>query len=144
MKKTLSILLTVALIVCAFSACGAPEKELTQTAEFDDCIMEILDATKVTDETGANYAQVTAKYTNNSETPLYAYCSFKVTAFQNNQALEDCSDVNGEQSDLIKEIKSGESLNVTYLFKLTDESKFDVFVCSPTADEQQLAKAVFE
>ena len=144
MKKLLSLVLVGLVIVLTFAGCSAPEKELTQTAEFDDCIMEILDATKVTDDTGANYAQVKTKYTNNSETPLYAYCSFKVTAFQNNQALEDCSDVNGEQSDLIKEIKGGESLNVTYLFKLTDESKIEVFVCSPTADEQQLAKAVFE
>ena len=144
MKRIISLVLVSMVVVFALVGCSTSEKELTQTAEFEDCIMEILDATKITDGTGANYAQVTAKYTNNSETPLYAYCSFKVTAFQNNQALEDCADVNGEQADLIKEIKNGESLNVTYLFKLADESKIEVFVCSPTADEQQLAKAVFE
>ena len=80
-------------------------------------------------------SELDATYTNKGSEPLYAYCSFAVRAFQNDVQIDEVSDINGDEASLIKEIKNGETIDVTYVFKMTDESKVEVLVGEPTADQ---------
>ena len=45
------------------------------------------------------------------------------------------SDINGNEASLIKEIKNGETIHVSYVFKLKDDSKVEVLIGEPTADQ---------
>ena len=74
--------------------------------------------------------------------------SFAIKAFQNGKELDDITNVNetadvGDSAQNIKEVKDGASVNGSYVFKLADDSEVEVRVCTPTADEDMLAKKVF-
>ena len=45
------------------------------------------------------------------------------------------SDINCNEASLIKEIKNGETIHVSYVFKLKDDSKVEVLIGEPTADQ---------
>lgn len=45
------------------------------------------------------------------------------------------SDINGNEVSLIKGIKNGETIHVSYVFKLKDDSKVEVLIGEPTADQ---------
>ncbi len=67
--------------------------------------------------------------------------TFAVRAFQNE--IEDCSDINGAEANLIQEVKNGATLEVSYVFKLVDDSEVEVLVGEPTADQTTIGKAVY-
>lgn len=139
MKKVLLLIAVVLLL----AGCGAEEKELTNIGEYEGCKLELLDANVVQSEDGKQILKVNAVYTNDNEDPLYAACSFAVRAFQNDEELTECSDINGDEAELIREIRNGKSLNVTYAFELEDESEVEVLIGTPTADEETVGKSVY-
>ena len=49
----------------------------------------------------------------------------------------------GDSAELIREVKNGASLEGRYVFKLADDSNVEIRVCTPTADEELLAKKIF-
>lgn len=144
MKKSIVALTFVCFVVLVFAITGcSSEKELTNVAEYDGCTLELTGSKVETTDTGKAVLRVSATYTNGNSAPLYALCSFGVKAFQNDTEINDLSDINGSEAVLVKEVKNGKSLSVSYVFELTTESPVEVTVCSPTADEQVIAKAVY-
>lgn len=139
MKKILLVVLMAVLL----TGCGAEEKELTNVGEYEGCKLELQDAKVVQGEDGKQVLKVSAVYTNDNEEPLYAASCFSVRAFQNDAELTDCSDINGAEAELAREVKNGKSLNVSYAFELEDESEVEVLVGTPTADEETIAKGVY-
>lgn len=144
MKKFKVALIVTCLIVFSLSVIGcSSEKELTNIAEYDGCTLELTGGKVETTDTGKEVFRVSATYTNSNSEPLYALCSFGVKAFQNDTEINDLSDINGSEAVLIKEVKDGKSLSVSYVFELTNESPVEITVCTPTADEQVIAKVVY-
>lgn len=142
-KKRFIVVVAVALTVI-MSACGvSAPKELTNVAEYEDCVLSLEQASTDTLDSGEKVVKVVATYTNNGSEPLYAYCSFAVRAFQHDKQIEEISNINGDESSLIQEIKNGSSISVTYVFKLVDESEVEVLVGEPTADQTTIAKQTY-
>ena len=115
--KSKVALIVACFLVLALSVTGCSgEKELTNVAEYDGCTLELIDSKVETTDTGKAVLRVSATYTNNNSDPLYALCSFGVKAFQNDTEINDLSDINGSEAVLIKEVKNGKSLSVSYVF----------------------------
>ena len=87
--------------------------------------------------------KVNATFTNNSDEPLYAMSLFAVRAFQNDKEITDVSDINGADASLIKEVKDGASVEVSYQFKLDDDSPVEVLIGEPTADQDTIGKQTY-
>lgn len=141
MKKA-AIMLFAALLLALLTACGAEPDEtiITNTAVYDDMSLELLDGSITAGEDGREYLVIEAVYKNDQTDPCYALCSFVVKAFQDDVELEDCSDINGADADLIKEVRNGEEITVTYRFALNGRSAVEVLICEPTANEATLAR----
>lgn len=141
MKHLRLLLLILALPMLFFTACGdtSSTQELTNTAEYEDTVLTLGESSVNAED---NTITVKATFTNNSEEPIYALSAFSVKAFQNDKELENVSDINDGEAALIQEVKNGESQEVSYVFALDTDlsSPVEVYVCSPTADEEQLAK----
>lgn len=119
------------------------EKELTNRAEYEGSSIELTGGEIETTDTGKAVLKVSATYTNSNSKPQYVLSAFAVKAFQNDTEINDLSDINGSEVALIQEVENGKSLSVSYVFELTDESPVEVFVCTPTASEEHIAKAVY-
>lgn len=155
MKKHIIKKSKVALIVACFlslaislTGCSSEQetttsKELTNIAEYDGSSLELTGGEVETTDDGVEVLRISATYTNNNSEPQYASSAFAVKAFQNDTEINDVSDINGNEATLIQEVKNGKSLSVSYVFELTDESKVEVYVCTPTADEEKIAEAVY-
>ncbi len=168
MKKAVAMLFAV-LILAFFAGCAANAPAETQTpssvpaeateepvetqapteaalssiALYDDMSLELCSCSIAEGEDGREYLVVEAVYRNDQEEPFYALCSFAVKAFQDNVELEDGSDINGADADLIKEVRNGAEIAVTYRFVLNGRSDVQVLICEPTANETILAGQVF-
>lgn len=116
------------------------EEALTEIAEFDDMSLGLRDCSITEGDDGLEYLVIEAVYKNDQADPYYALCSFVVKAFQEDVELEDCSDINGADADLIKEVRNGEEITVTYRFALNGRSDVEVLICEPTANEATLAR----
>lgn len=138
MRKLIPILLVLLLL----TGCGEAPKELTNIAEYEGCKLELLDGIVSTVD-NKQVLKVSAIYTNDNEEPLYEYCSFDVKAFQNDTELVELSDINGEEANLIKEVRNGQSLKVTFVFELADSSEVDVLIRTPTADTVTIGKKLY-
>lgn len=133
--------LFMVLMMAAFAGCSeTPSVEITNTAVYEDFTLVLGDAEKYTDDTGMNMVRIHASYTNKSAEPSYAACCFAVRAFQHDKELNEYSDVNGEDSELIVEIKDGQTVEVSYCFALEDDSEVQVLVGTPTADMDTIGK----
>jgi hypothetical protein len=122
---------------------GETPKEVTNTAVYEDFTLVLGDAEKFTDAAGQEMLRVYATYTNSSSDPYYSYSCFAVRAFQNDVELADNSDINGSEAALISEVKNGQSIEVTYVYALKDESEVEVLVGTPTADEETIGRQVY-
>lgn len=142
MKKMLSIMLAGVLML-AVSGCSETPKELTNIGVFEDYQLELTGAEKFTNDEGQSMVRVKGVYTNNAADPEYGLACFAVRAFQNDTELTDYTDINGDESSLITEVKNGASVDVSYVFKLTDESEVEVLIGTPTADQDTIGKAVY-
>lgn len=146
MKRFLAFVMCLVMVL-ALAACGnengGDKKELTSVGEYDECVLELGDATVITNDNGEKLVKVSARYSNNGAEPLYAYCSFAIRAFQNDVQLEEVSDINGDEASLIKEAKNGASVEVTYLFKLKVDGAVEVLIGEPTADQTTVGKKVY-
>lgn len=156
MKMRLNILCLVLAIVMCLSGCvveiapsddtnsqTTPQAELNNIATYDNMQLELKDATAYTTDDGKTMLKVHAVYTNNSAEPLYALCSFAVKAFQNDIAITDSSDINGDEASLIKEVKNGKSVEVDYVFELTGDSDVEVLICEPTAEQKTIGRHIY-
>lgn len=137
------VIICVLTIGLTFAGCSMTEEQLTNIGKYDGCTLELTGGEAKTSDTGKTVLNVSATYTNDNEDPLYALCSFSVKAFQNDVEIEDISDINGDEATLIKEVKDGQSISVNYVFELSDDSPVEVFICTPTADEEIIAKVVY-
>ena len=152
MKKMAAIIMT-AFLMMGLAACGATDnagtqKEITDVAVYEDTQANILSADFYDLEDGTSVVRVHFKFTNNQADGLYMYECFAVRAFQNDTQLDDLTNVNedaetGDSAELIREVKDGASLEGSYVFKLADDSNVEIRVCTPTADEELLAKKIF-
>lgn len=142
MKRFL-VSLMVIMLMLSLVACGGTQIELTNTGNYENMTLELLDASVIMSEDGRQLIEVKANYQNNNADGLYAYCSFVVKAFQNNVELTDVSDINGNEAVLIQEVKAGESLSVHYLFEINDNSGVEVQICTPTAEQNVIAKKIY-
>lgn len=142
MKKILSIILA-GVLALAVSGCGEAPKELSNVATFEDYQLELTGAEKFTDDEGQPKVRVSAIYTNNAEDPEYGLACFSVRAFQHDKELTDCTDINGDESNLIVEVKNGASVEVSYVFELADESEVEVLIGTPTANQDTIGKAIY-
>ena len=138
MKKIIPLL----LLILVLTGCGA-EKEITNVADYEGCVLELTDAEKFVNDEGVSLVRVHAVYTNNNADPLYAMCSFAVRGFQNDTELNDYSDINGSEESLTREIKNGKSLEVSFVFELQDDSQVEILVGTPTADMETVGKAIY-
>jgi ABC-type glycerol-3-phosphate transport system substrate-binding protein len=160
MKRLRVLILPLTLAVMLLVGCGQQptassekatqksEKTATDTAKYEDTSVQILNGDVFQTDDGSKAIRVHLKYTNNSSDGMYLSESFAIKAFQNDKELEDITDVNetadvGDSAQNIKEVKDGASVNGSYVFKLSDDSEVEVRVCTPTADEDVLAKKVF-
>ena len=142
MKKIFAVLSSV-LLMLSLSACTGANQELTNVAIYEDWQLELQTAEVFTDDEGNRRVRVNAVYTNDSQEPLYALCSFAVRAFQNDIELNDYSDINGGEAELIREVKNGKSINVSYVFDYPQDTQIEVLVGSPTADMETLGKQTY-
>ena len=143
-KVALLTVIALAFSLC-ITACGATEtqKELTNTAVYEDYTLVLNGATTETTETGAQVLRVKATYTNNSQEPCYAYQCFAVRAFQHDKEITDISNVNLGEAALIQALKNGQSLEVSYIFELADLSEVEILIGEPTADQTSIGKASY-
>ncbi len=140
--KTRIISICVACFVL-LAACGTTEPaELTNKAEYENTALELLEAEVLATANG-NVIKVKATYQNNATEPQYCLSSFAVKAYQNNTELTDVSDINGEEAVLIQETANGANLSVQYAFLLSDTSPVEVKVCTPTAEQNVIARKVY-
>lgn len=142
MKKIFAVLSSV-LLMLSLNACTGANQELTNVAIYEDWQLELQTAEVFTDDEGNRRVRVNAVYTNDSQEPLYALCSFAVRAFQNDIELNDYSDINGGEAELIREVKNGKSINVSYVFDYPQDTQIEVLVGSPTADMETLGKQTY-
>ena len=139
MKKFLALVGALVMVLVLVSCDSAPE--LTNVGTFEDFTLELGSAEITTSYDGRQALRVHAVYTNASEGPYYALSCFTVRAFQHDKELEDCSDINGDEAALIREVKNGDSLEVAYVFILEDESPVEVLIGEPTADQDTIGRA---
>lgn len=144
MKKVFTLLLSI-MMVLTITACGSneTEKQLTNKAEYENSVLELGEATIATTDNGDTVVKVKATYTNNDAEPLYALSAFAVRAFQNDKEIADASDINGDEASLIQEVKDGQSISVTYVFVLDDDSPVEVLIGEPTADQTTIGKKLY-
>lgn len=144
MKKLVTLLLAMAMIF-TITACGSTEtqKQLTNTAEYDNSILELEEANIVTTDNGDKVVKVEATYTNKNAEPLYALSVFAVRAFQNDKELTDISDINGDEASLIQEVKDGQCVSVNYVFILDDDSEVEILIGEPTADQTTIGQKTY-
>ena len=146
-KKLISIgmmfLLMMGLVACGGTTQKPTNAELTNVANYEGTSLELLDATIAASEDGKTVIKVAANYKNDNAEALYSYCSFAVKTYQNGIELRDVSDINGNEAALIQEVKDGASLQVCYVFELSDTSDIEVNICTPTADANVIAKKVY-
>lgn len=143
MKKIVLFLISFVLVL-SLAGCGTPQKELTETAEYEDFTLVLGEAERFTDDTGRNLVRINATYTNASQDPYYVLSCFAVRAFQNDKQIEDVSNINDGEAALIREIKNGETIEVSYVFELEDESAVEVLVGEPTADQTTIGRKLYE
>ena len=142
-KSKVAYIVATMLLIVSLSGCGTESQEypkLTNTGVYDGYTLTLESATPETDDTGKQLIRVNATYKNDSSNPAYAYSCFSIRAFQNGQELTEISDINGSESELIKEIQTGESLDVSYLYELSDNSDVEILIGEPTADETTIGK----
>ena len=120
-----------------------PIEERTNIANYNNTLLEITDVVFYSSEDGYDMVKITAIYTNNNSELMYALCSFGVKVIQDDLVLEDCSDINGSEESLTKEIRHGETVEVSYVFKLSSLSDIEVLISSPTAEEEILVNEVY-
>lgn len=144
MKKLITLLLVMVMIFTV-TACGSTEtqKQLTNTAEYDNSILELEEANIVTTDNGDKVVKVEATYTNKNAEPLYALSAFAVRAFQNDKELTDISDINGDEASLIQEVKDGQCVSVNYVFILDDDSEVEILIGEPTADQTTIGQKTY-
>ena len=143
MKKITAVWI-VLMMLLATVACGAvaqtePKEEISETAVYQDFTLVLGDA-----EFADGLVKVHATYTNKSQDPYYALCCFAVRAFQDDKQISDASDINGDEAALIREIKNGETIDVTYVFELQGESPVEVLIGEPTADMTTIGRKIYE
>lgn len=142
-KSKVAYIVATMLLIVSLSGCGTESQEspeLTNTGVYDGYTLTLKSATPETDDSGKQLIRVNATYKNDNSDPAYAYSCFSVRAFQNGQELTEISDINGSESELIKEIQTGESLDVSYLYELSDNSDVEILIGEPTADETTIGK----
>lgn len=141
MKKAVAFIISVGFVI-SLIACGAStsaQKELTNTAVYHDYTLTLGEAKR-----GNGKITVHATYTNASQDPNYALSCFVVKAFQNDIEISNISNINGDEAALIKEVKNGKSLDVTYVFELADETTVEVLIGEPTAEQKTIGRSVYE
>lgn len=143
MKKIITFLFMLTFVFSLVGCAEETPKELTNTAVFEDFVLVLGNAEKITDDTGVNMVRVKATYTNNSQDPYYAASCFAVRAFQNDKELDEYTNVNGEEDNLAREIKNGETIEVFYHFALADDSQVEILIGTPTADEETIGRQVY-
>lgn len=137
----ISFVLLGSLVGCGDTA--QPQKELTETAAFEDFILTLGEAERFTDNNGNEMLRVHAVYTNNSQDPYYAASCFAVRAFQNDVELDRYYSVDGEEDNMATEIRNGKSIDVLYFFALGDTSEVEVLVGEPTADMKSIGRRIY-
>lgn len=143
MKIIHTIILSLILVVF-MAGCGSePQKEITNVAEYEGCVLELTDAEMFTDSQGTPMVRVDAVYTNNNEDPLYAACSFAVRAFQNDTELDMYTNVESVDDTITTEVKNGRSIEVSFVFATQDDSPVEVLVGTPTADMETVGRATY-
>lgn len=135
MKKLVLALLACLLLL---SGCSAEEPVLETAAEYEDCVVELLDAEFFQTEDGARRVKVYVGYTNSGSEDMYMLESFALKAFQGDTELLDCTDIN-EETTLIQSVKNGNSIQGGYVYELVTDDPVVVKVYTPTADEELLA-----
>lgn len=143
-KWGIALVVFVALfIVClALTPPSTPPKELTNIGEYNGSTIELLDANVIMNEQG-RFLKVDAIYTNNNFDPLYASSAFAVRAFQNDTELDDWSYSQEDSGNMSREVKNGASVNVSFLFLLSNNSEVEVLIGTPTADMETIGKAIY-
>lgn len=144
MKKILGAMCII-LLALSFTGCAeeVEPKELTNTAEYEDFVLTLGEAEQFIDDTGMEMIRVKATYTNNSQDPYYAASCFAVRAFQNDKELDEYTNVNGEEDNLAREVKNGETVEVFYHFALEDDSEVEILIGTPTADMETIGKQIY-
>lgn len=118
------------------------ETTVTNKGEYDGCSVELLDAKVITNDNG-RFLKVNAIYVNSKSDPQYASSAFAVRAFQNDVELEDWSFSQDNTGNLTHEVRNGASVNISYLFMLTDNSEVEVLIGTPTHDMQTIGKQIY-
>ena len=150
------ILMTAAL---SLTACGTADTSQQSVAvssakveadqesnigKYEDYTLTLNDGTVATSDDGSKVIKVNATFQNDSSEGNYAYSGFAVKAFQNDEEIEAVSDINGDEASLIQEVKNGQTVDVTFVFKLTDDSDVEVLINEPTANETTVGKKIYK
>lgn len=142
--KKLFTMLCMLTMVFSFTGCAeTTQQELTNVGIYEDNVLELKNAEVFTNDEGQQMVRVYATYTNNAEDPMYALSCFAVRAFQNDVELNESYDINGDESELTREIKNGASIDVSYVFELPEESEVEVLIGTPTADMETIGRQVY-
>lgn len=150
MKRIAIISAVIVILILVLAACGGSateeKPEIGTVAEYDSGIAELQDAEFYTADDGSNRIRVNIKYTNPSADPCYLLSAFAMKAFQNGKEIEDMAymDINTDEGrSLIQEVKDGASVQAFRTFKLDDNSPVEVWICTPTANEDLLAMQTY-
>lgn len=142
--KRLFTMLCMLTMVFSFTGCAETiQQELTNVGTYENNVLELKNAEVFTNDEGQQMVRVYATYTNNAEDPMYALSCFAVRAFQNDVELNESYDINGDESELTREIKNGASIDVSYVFELPEESEVEVLIGTPTADMETIGRQVY-
>lgn len=143
--RKLAVFFTITVMMFVLTSCGSSvdETQYTNKAEYEKSILELGEANIITKDSGENVVVVEAIYTNNDSEPLYALSAFAVRAFQNDIQLIDVSDINGDEASLVQEVRDGQSISVTYVFLLEDNSPIELLIGEPTAEQTTIGKQIY-
>ena len=149
-KITISFLFCLMIcLVLILAGCSADlseePREITETAVYEQTDATIGDA-EFYDIDDVSMVRIHFTYTNKGSDGMYMLESFVVRVFQEDKELADLTDINDDpdSAKLIVEVKDGETIECSYVFQLASDSDIEVRVCTPTADEELLAKKIFQ
>lgn len=117
-------------------------EEIGTIADYEGASLALGDS-EIVNRDGQDVIRIHATYTNSNSEACYAMSNFAMLAFQNNNEIQDASDINGDEEDITTSIKDGTSIDVVFAFVLSDQTDVTIQVCEPTAEQTVLAEKTY-
>lgn len=146
-KAVLTMAAMLAMAAGLFMGCEASvdQNPKDKRAEYENCTAEISSAALIPNYEGSQAIRIAFSFQNNGADAQYLLESFDIRAYQDDTELEYVSlnDQSEQAQNTIKAVKDGGQVECVMVFSMIQEGPVEVKICTPTADQKQLAQVVF-